>query len=315
MKRFLLPIIGFKLSLAVSNYDPKTYEEHRASQHFFQAPGGKMAYLDLGRGKPLLLVHGIPTSSWLYRKVIQSIDRSRIRVIAPDLLGYGNSEKPIDEASAYTIEKQAERLLALMEHLQIDRWAQACHDVGGVWTWEILAREPERIEKLIIFNTFGYKKGFKPPVKFKPTSGMAEFVRCSLKSKSIGRGLMRIILRQGLFKKKLVKRDMLHGYWFPVYKGGSRPMMQFFSSFDRTYTKLEEYARVLPGYRGPAMIIWGKRDKILLAKHQIPRFKRDLSILDTDIHIFKEAKHFIQEEHPEAIGELIENFVLRKPDR
>jgi len=93
--------------------------------------------------------HGVPTSSWLYRKLIDPLVASGYRVIAPDMLGFGNSANP----KGYTIydkKEHARRILGLMEHLKINNWHHVMHDAGGLWTWELFKQAPSKISKLTI---------------------------------------------------------------------------------------------------------------------------------------------------------------------
>lgn len=111
---------------------PQTIEEHRGRLKYVKVEGGKMAYVDEGshNKQVILLVHGMPASSWLFRKVIPLLTEAGLRVIAPDLLGFGASDKP-KQPELYTLEKQANRLFALMSQLKMDTWTQVCHDLGG----------------------------------------------------------------------------------------------------------------------------------------------------------------------------------------
>ncbi|MEM9022247.1 MAG: alpha/beta fold hydrolase [Bacteroidota bacterium] len=144
------------------DFSEMTVKEYRAHLKTVAVDGGNMAYLDLGKGQPILLVHGVPTSSWLYRHVASRLTQQGFRVIAPDLLGYGNSDKPKD-VDQYDTEKQAQRLIALMDTLGIARWTHVCHDVGGLWTWQLLHAQPERVEKLVILTPSPTKKGSSHP--------------------------------------------------------------------------------------------------------------------------------------------------------
>ena len=99
----------------------------------------------------LLLLHGVPTSSWLYRKMIDELSEHH-RIIAPDMLGFGSSDSP-KGYDIYEPKEHGKRILELMDFLQIKSWNHVFHDAGGLWTWELLSRSPERIEKLIILNS------------------------------------------------------------------------------------------------------------------------------------------------------------------
>ena len=125
-----------------------TYDSFSQSQKSFSTPDGTISYIDKGQGPVIVLLHGVPTSGWLYRKMIDPLVDQGYRVVAPDMLGFGNSDSP-KGYEVYSEDKHAERLLALMDHLNIDQWAHAMHDAGGLWTWELLERQPHRILSLI----------------------------------------------------------------------------------------------------------------------------------------------------------------------
>ena len=101
-----------------------SFEKRRA-----RVSGGEIAYVDEGEGPAVLLLHGFPTSSHLWRDLVPIL-APRLRVIAPDLLGYGDSEKPTDP-QAVTIGAQAATMHELLSSLEIDDLALVGHDIGG----------------------------------------------------------------------------------------------------------------------------------------------------------------------------------------
>ena len=94
-----------------SNYQlPLAYQQHRSQQKYFQSEDGSIAYTDHGEGDVLVLLHGVPTSSWMYRKIIPDLQQD-FRVISVDLLGYGSSEK----------QKTAARIICQHRKLQMSK--------------------------------------------------------------------------------------------------------------------------------------------------------------------------------------------------
>lgn len=110
----------------------------------------------------MVLLHGVPTSSWMYRELAAELAGGGLRVIAPDLLGFGSSDKP-DDPAAYALDAQAERVLALVDELDVQRFTLLVHDMGGLVGWEMLAAAPGRVERLVILNTFAHERGWCPP--------------------------------------------------------------------------------------------------------------------------------------------------------
>ena len=143
-----------------------TYTEFKSQQKQFKTPEGNLHYIDKGKGDVIVLLHGIPTSGWLYRHMIDELSKN-YRVIAPDMLGFGSSDSP-KGYDIYNETNHALRLLQLMDGLKIENWTHVMHDAGGLWTWELFSKSPNRIKKLIVLNTIIYKEGFTPPIRFSP---------------------------------------------------------------------------------------------------------------------------------------------------
>jgi len=123
----------------VASYgDVQSYEEHVGRMRYADLDGGQMAYIDEGQGDPIVLIHGIPTSSWMYRKVIAGLVEQGRRVIAPDLMGMGASQR-LTSAPDLRVKSQAGYLLELLgEHLGLQDWTHVVHDFGGPISWEML---------------------------------------------------------------------------------------------------------------------------------------------------------------------------------
>ena len=98
------------------------------TSHWFDSSVGRMHYLDEGSGPPIMLCHGNPTWSFLYREIITAL-RDRFRCIAPDYLGFGLSERPA--GFGYTIEEHARVVGELVDHLGLDGYLTMGHDWGG----------------------------------------------------------------------------------------------------------------------------------------------------------------------------------------
>lgn len=103
-----------------------------------------------GEYVPWLLVHGVPTSGYLWHGVARDLGRKR-QVVVPDLVGFGQSERPAG-ASSYRLDRQARLLLDLLDHLHLDRVAVAGHDLGGAIAVLLAAYAPERIAALAVID-------------------------------------------------------------------------------------------------------------------------------------------------------------------
>jgi len=123
--------------------------------HYLEHPNGlRMHYLDEGKigGKVFLCLHGQPTWSYLYRRMIPVFTAAGHRVVAPDLFGFGKSDKPRNEA-AYTFDFHRDSLIALIRALDLRHIVLVCQDWGGLLGLTIPMKMPERFEGLLVMNT------------------------------------------------------------------------------------------------------------------------------------------------------------------
>ncbi|WP_298902543.1 alpha/beta hydrolase [uncultured Psychroserpens sp.] len=282
-----------------------TYNEFKTKQKSLRLPEGQLAYIDEGQGEPIMLLHGVPTSGWLYRHIFPVLVKKGYRVIVPDMFGFGSSDSP-KGYDKYHEKHQAQRLLKLMEHLKIDEWTHMFHDAGGLWTWELLKIQPQAIKQLIILNTIILKSGFTPPMRF-GNNFVTKFM-ISLYSYRLTNGmLMKGLFKSGLLHNNLSKAD-IEGYKTPLLKGKIKGMYYFFS---KTCHNLPNYSALLPTLKQPALVIWGKHDEFLKWEPQEDTIKHALQIKNENVHSI-EGKHFIQEEVPEKIIKLTHQFIQKQ---
>ncbi len=130
----------------------------------FDRGGLKLHYIDEGSGEPVVMLHGNPTWSFYYRHMIDSL-RGSYRVIAPDHIGCGMSDKPDDSQYNYTLASRVDDLELLLDHLGLDRdLTLVMHDWGGMIGMAYAARHPERIARLVVSNTAAFHKPSSKPM-------------------------------------------------------------------------------------------------------------------------------------------------------
>jgi haloalkane dehalogenase len=118
---------------------------------YLDQDGLRMHYVDEGRGRPVLLLHGEPTWSFLYRKVIPPLARVA-RVVAPDYFGFGRSDKPV-ERDWYTYDRHYASIERLVEKLDLRELTVVVHDWGGPIGLRLAVEHPERVARLVVTNT------------------------------------------------------------------------------------------------------------------------------------------------------------------
>ncbi|WP_299013742.1 alpha/beta fold hydrolase [uncultured Polaribacter sp.] len=245
----LISLVSCKSAKNSVDASTLAYTSFRESQKSFLSSDGTLKYIDKGQGKVLLLLHGVPTSSWLYRKMIDELVAEGYRVIAPDMLGYGNSENP-KGYELYNAENHGKRILELMNALNIKSWTHVTHDAGGLWTWELLKQDKKRINKLIILNSIVFEEGFNPPIRMKK----GFFAKTSMWMYSNGvttNMLLKALFKTGLVNNTLSKNE-IEGYKKPLKEGKTRGMYYFFS---KTCNTLPDYAALIKSLQIPVVVI------------------------------------------------------------
>jgi haloalkane dehalogenase len=132
--------------------------------HYAEIDGMRMHYLDEGHGDPILLLHGEPDWSYLYRKMIPTL-ATAFRVVAPDYLGFGRSDKPT-EIGWYTYDRHVASIEALIERLDLTGITVVVQDWGGPIGLRVATEMPERFARLVVLNT-----GLMSPGEGWPTEG------------------------------------------------------------------------------------------------------------------------------------------------
>lgn len=250
-----------------------------------------ISYTDEGKGETVLLLHGVPTSSWLYRDIIDSLVQQGKRVIAPDLIGYGQSDKPKD-LSSYTYDKQSYRLFELMSSLDINKWTQVCHDMGSLVTWQMIDNDSlNKISKLVILNSILEKENFNPPMKFKKNFFGRSYskIYCS----HFGTSMIKTTLNNGMYKQKIDKVS-LYGYVSPLKNAGHHALYQFFTDFDSAYKLIETNNIRLTNFKGNIIFLWGIHDEILTYEqinHTVNPKQENVTIIKLE-----NSNHFVQEQ-------------------
>jgi haloalkane dehalogenase len=120
--------------------------------HYREVQGLRLAHIDEGEGKPVVFMHGEPTWSFLWRKVIPPVRDAGLRCIAPDLAGFGRSDKPID-IDWYSYDRHTELTATLLEDLDLRGATMVVHDWGGPIGLRLAIEHRERIERLVILDT------------------------------------------------------------------------------------------------------------------------------------------------------------------
>ena len=274
-------------------------ERHRAAGRTFEAAGVGSFAREEGDGEPVVCLHGVPASCFLYRKVIAELAARGLRGVAFDLPGLGLADRP--EEFDYTWTGLGRFARAAVDSLELDRFHLVVHDVGGPVGFELAAAVPDRVLSLTVLDTIVEVDTFKRPWSMEPFArrGVGEAYLRTL-TKPAFRMLMRL---QGVGDMSKVERAELDA-WVDMLKGadGGRAFLRIMRGFERTRAKRDLYVSTLRDVPYPVQIVWGADDPALkLAVHG--EQARRAAGLD-QIHALP-AKHFLQEDQAPAVAERV----------
>jgi len=279
------------------------YADHRAQQRYFNSSGGKLAYLDVSPSDTapvLLMIHGVPSSSWLYRKMLPELQQ-HYRVIAVDLLGYGSSDKPEAGDDVYSTDQQAKYVNELVAALGVNQFSIIFHDMGGLVAWNLMAQDTQRINDIIVLNTIIGKHGFNHPNMDK--GAVARMMSQAFSGKlSSAAALEMTFNNMGLNAETKLSGQECFGYVAPMQEGADNALYSFFTGFDDSlFTEIEQQQSALAEFTGNVLVLWGAKDKVLTTE-QLPQLRTLFTRAEYREIIYPDNAHFLPEEIPQQLA-------------
>ena len=257
----------------------------------------KIRYVDSGSGIPLIFIHGFGSSIYSWRKNLGPIAKHH-RVCAPDLPGFGYSEKPLD--ADYSIDAYADFILQFMDKLQIPQAILVGHSLGGGIALLTSLKFPSRIKALVLVDAEAYP--ITPPLMLRVAK--LPVIR-SVIHRAIGEWVVRISLKRSYYDHDLITERLVEEYYRPfLTENGKSAAIKVLQAMD--FEKLKELPRRYRRIRKKALIIWGKEDRISRI-HLAHKLKRDLPY--ARLKIIPRSGHLVQEEKPQIVNRAILKFV------
>jgi pimeloyl-ACP methyl ester carboxylesterase len=282
-------------------------------KRFVRVGEARVAFYEEGSGAPLLLLHGCPFSSYIWRKVIPLLS-SHHRCLAPDLLGLGDTETPTD--ADWSLRSQAAMVVGLLDALGIERAHVVGHDHGGAVAQLLAAEFPDRVDRLVISNAEAYDNW--------PSDEERPFVRATqvpllgdvlLWAWSLG-PLFRLTLKEAkaVHDPGVLSAELVDGYIRANLSDRHRraKAMRFLAGqFDpennRTTMDLLDGLRC---FDHPTLLVWAKDDP-----HFGPawgeRLYRDIPGA-VRLELLPETGHLLMEERPEQFATLVGEFLAAR---
>jgi haloalkane dehalogenase len=268
--------------------------------HWRQIDGLRLAHLDEGEGRPVVFLHGEPTWSFLWRKVIAVVREAGYRCIAPDLPGFGRSDKPVD-IDWYTYDRHTDSIRARLADLDLRQTTVVMHDWGGPIGLRVAVAQPELVRRMVILDTglfTGHQRMTDAWLAFRDFVARTEDVPI------------------GLLVRRACKRDpgdhVIAAYEAPfpsaAAKAGARAFPLILPT-DPQAPGAVTGRRVLEALRTDRrekLIIWADSDPVL----PLETGRRFAAALRSEVaHVIEGAGHFLQEDAGAEIGRIIADWL------
>jgi pimeloyl-ACP methyl ester carboxylesterase len=257
----------------------------------------------------ILLLHGFPTSSNMFRNLIPLLAKS-FHVLAPDYPGFGLSSMPDHKSFPYTFENLANIVEGFVTNLNLKKYSLYVMDYGAPIGYRLALRLPDQVQALIVQNGNAYDEGlleFWNPIKkywADPTPENRKALNFLVEQKST----------QWQYENGVADKTLLDPTaWILDQVGLDRPgnleiQMDLFLSYGTNVPLYPEFQAFFRKYQPPTLIVWGKNDFIFPPQGAAP-YSRDLKILET--HLL-DTGHFALETHCGEIADRIEGFLMKQ---
>ncbi|MDT3251877.1 alpha/beta hydrolase [Serratia sp. root2] len=253
-----------------------------------------------GTGDPLVLVHGTPAHSIIWRNLLPRLTAAGFQVHLYDLLGFGASERPLSADTS--IAAQAALLIGLLDHWQLDTAHVFGHDIGGALSLRAAFSHAERFRSLTIADICSYDSWPSPTWRgirdnYRQYAVMDERQHAQTQERQ---------LKMAVFNKSLMEGELLQRYLAPIVGVVGQPafyQLQI-AHYNARYT--EDFAQRLPELRLPVQILWGENDEWQPVSYA---YRLQADIPDARLQVIPQAGHFLMEDAPETVAQRLVAFI------
>ena len=283
---------------------------------FARVNGWEMHYVDEGAGDPVVLLHGNPTWGFLYRDLVAPLTEAGHRVIIPDMIGFGLSEKPMRE-HYHSLDGHIANLTALLRGLELHRITLVCHDWGGPTGLGFAFSNPGRVRALVLMSTWGWPL---PPAEFHTRMFPWRMMHAPLLGPYL-LGRHNALARRGVYLS-VVDRARFAARAMAAYESVlPDPASRLLTWVWPRWIPINDAARALDRFAWlerelractlPALLVWGREDDVFDPAIFATRFKHLLPQAEGP-HLVT-GRHFLQEDSGPEIAARIVDFLRRVP--
>jgi pimeloyl-ACP methyl ester carboxylesterase len=277
-------------------------KEHEASGKYLQVDGHKIFALDKGEGEAVFCIHGVPTSSFLYRKVINSLADKGYRGICMDLPGLGLSARPED--FDYTFSGLADFLAKAVKELGLEKYHLVVHDIGGPIGFALATLQREKILSITILNTWLDVVNFEKPLVMRPFEknilGEAEL-------KVISHNTWPIMFKSmGVVNDEEITAEEIKAYVDLLKREDhGKAFLKIMRNFEDSEKFRDRCYSAVQNVKYPVQAVWGAKDPALT----LDRYGKEILEIANLEHITElPSKHFLQEEVWMSIADKIDEM-------
>ena len=284
---------------------------HRTFHRTVKIDGLDIFYREAGSkdAETILLLHGFPTSSHMFRNLIPALS-DKFHLVAPDYPGFGNSSMPSLEEYDYTFDGIAAVVDSFTEKLGLHNYSLYLMDYGAPVGYRIAVKHPERVDSLIVQNGNAYEEGlreFWDPIKAywkEKSKENAEVLRNSLLTIEATKWQYTNGVRN---PETIAPENWFNDQYLMDRPGNKDIQLQLFYDYGSNPPLYPDWQAYFREYQPPALIVWGKNDYIFPAEGAHP-YKRDLD--NVEFHLL-DTGHFALEEDGDEIAHLITCFMAK----
>ncbi len=263
-----------------------------------------MAYLDVGQGQPVILIHGFGGSMWHWEYQYLPLAQSH-RVIIPDLIGSGFSDKP---ETVYSPEQLVQFFLEFMDTLEIKHATLIGNSMGAGLSMAMALDHPERVDRLVLIS--GFPPQVEPSVAspqyrqflhYRPPLWLAK-----IGNQIAGQGTTERLLKEIVYRPELISASVIERSVQNRQRGGL--LTPLYSLLDHIDSWEERYGQRLSNISHPTLLLWGDYDRVFPL--EIGKQVRNL-LPQAEWHVIPDAGHLPQWEQPHVVNPLILPFLAK----
>lgn len=267
------------------------------ARHFVWVDRQRIAFRREGAGPAMLMVHGITTYSFMWEGMMRPLSK-RFDVLAPDLLGCGESDKPMQ--SDYSIAAQAELMIKFLDAMEIPNVHLVCHDIGGGVGQILAIKHPERVRSLTLINSVAYDYWPVQPIVTLRIPILRQIALATLDA-----GLFKAIVKHGFYHKELVTDELMEHFRRPLLTlGGREGFLRLAKCLDSS--QLMDISDRLKQLQMPVLIIRGETDAYL---KPIISERLHSDIPNSVLKKLSTAGHFTPMDEPDMVAEMLSEFI------